>query len=105
MGQFTLYENQNHESKNTYPYFVVIQNSLLDSLNTRIVIPLTPSNYLSDSNIGNLCPTSKVNDDDFVLLTHQMTNMPVSALRAPVGSLDYLKDDIVAAIDFLVTGI
>jgi toxin CcdB len=105
MGQFTLYENQNHESKDAYPYFVDVQNSLLDSLNTRLVIPLTPSKYLGDSNIVNLCPTTKVKDENFVLLTHQMTNVPVSALRAPVGSLTHIRDDIVAAIDFLVTGI
>ncbi len=105
MGQFILYENRNQDSKDTYPYFVDVQNPLLDSLNTRLVIPLTPFKYLSDSNIGNLCPPMKVNDEDFVLLTHQMTNVPVSALLAPAESLEHLRDDIVAAIDFLITGI
>ncbi len=105
MGQFTLYENQNQDSKDTYPYFVDVQNGLLDSLNTRLVIPLTPLKYLGDSNIGNLCPTTVVDEKNYVLLTQQMTNVPVSALIAPVGSLEYLRDDIVAAIDFLITGI
>jgi hypothetical protein len=27
MGQFTLYDNPNRESKDAYPYFVDVQNS------------------------------------------------------------------------------
>jgi toxin CcdB len=103
--QFTLYENLNRDSKDTYPYFVDVQNGLLDSLNTRLVIPLTSSEYLDDLNVGNLCPRTVVDDKRFILLTHQMTNVPTTALQSPVGSLEHLRDSIVAAIDFLVTGI
>ena len=105
MCQFTLYENQNPDSREAYPYFVDIQNTLLGSLNTRLVIPLTPLKYLDDTNIGNLCPTTTLDGNQFVLLTHQMTNVPVSALQSEIGSLEHLRDKIVAAIDFLVTGI
>ncbi len=105
MSQFTLYANLNRESKETYPYFVDIQNSLLESLNTRLVIPLTPLKYLGEKSIGNLCPITSVDSDPCVLLTQQMTNVPVAALQSPVGSLEHLRDEIVAAIDFLVTGI
>ncbi len=105
MSQFTLYENKNADSNETYPYFIDVQNDLLDSLNTRLVIPLTPSKYLGDVNIGNLCPITSINGTQFVLLTHQMTNVPVAALQAPADSLEHLREEIVAAIDFLVTGI
>jgi toxin CcdB len=105
MSQFTLYENLNHDSKETYPYFIDIQNDLLNSLNTRLVTPLTPLNFLGEKSIGNLCPITNVDGNSFVLLTHQMTNVPAVALQSPVGSLDHLRDEIVAAIDFLVTGI
>ncbi len=105
MSQFTLYENQNPDSREAYPYFVDVQNALLDSLNTRLVIPLTPLKYLGDSNIGNLCPTTTFDGNQLVLLTHQMTNVPVSALKSDIGSLEHLRDEIISAIDFLVTGI
>jgi len=104
MRQFTLYENPNPDSKQTYPYFVDVQNTLLNALNTRLVIPLTPSEHLGD-HIENLCPITTVGNKQFVLLTHQMTNVPVTALKSPAGSLCHLRDEIVAAIDFLVTGI
>ncbi|MBV1915621.1 MAG: CcdB family protein [Pseudomonadales bacterium] len=105
MGQFTLYENQSPDSKESYPYFVDVQNDLLDALNTRLVIPLTASKNMGDTNIGNLCPTVDFDGNQLVLLTHQMTNVPISALKSDVGSLEQLRDEIIAAIDFLVTGI
>ncbi|MEA3302054.1 MAG: CcdB family protein [Pseudomonadota bacterium] len=104
MGQFALYENTSPDSKDAYPYFVDVQNSLLDALNTRLVIPLTPAEFLTE-NITRLCPATTFNDDPFILLTQQMTNVPVSALHSPVGSLQHLRDEIISALDFLVTGI
>ncbi len=104
MSQFTLYENTNQDSRDTYPYFVDIQNSLLESLNTRLVIPLTPSKYLAE-NMTKLCPATTIDNESFFLLTHQMTNVPVAALQEQKESLEHLRDEIIAAVDFLVTGI
>jgi len=105
MAQFSLYKNRNRSSRNTYPYFIDVQNSLLDSLNTRLVIPLARSEQLAERAIGILCPVVEVDGERLVLLTQQMTNVPVSALGTEVASLAHRRDDIVAAIDFLVTGI
>ncbi len=105
MPQFTLYENQNPDSNEAYPYFVDVQCNLLDSLNSRLVIPLTHYRSLEKSNISNLCPKVSVNDEPFVLLTHQMTNVPLSALKTPVISVEHLRSKILGAIDFLITGI
>ena len=104
MAQFTLYENTNRDSKQAYPYFVDVQTDLLDSLNTRLVIPLTPASLLGES-IARLSPKATIRGRDFFLLPHQMTNVLVTALTKPCGSLAHLRDDIVPAIDFLVTGI
>ena len=48
---------------------------------------------------------NNVNGEQFVLLTHQMTNVPVAALQDPKESLEHLRDEIIAAVVFLVTGI
>ncbi|MDZ7803505.1 CcdB family protein [Thiohalophilus sp.] len=105
MAQFTLYENQNPDSKETYPYFVDVQCNLLDSLNSRLVIPLTQHRNLEKTNINNLCPQVTLNDESFVLLTHQMTNVPMSALKSPVTTIEHLRGEILEAIDILITGI
>jgi toxin CcdB len=104
MSQFTLYENLNKDSRKAYPYFVDIQNDLVDSLNTRLVIPLTSSKSLG-KNIEKLCPTITLDGEAFILLTHQMTNVPVTALKNAKGSLQHLRSEIISAVDFLVTGI
>lgn len=105
MAQFMVYENQNQDSKQVYPYFVDVQNDLLEALNSRLVIPLTFCKYLDNSTISTLCPKTVIEGANLVLLTHQMTNVPSSALKVPIISVEFLRDEIVAALDFLVTGI
>jgi toxin CcdB len=51
MVQFTLYENLSPASRKVYPYFVDIQSELLESLNSRLVIPLARADRLGDGHI------------------------------------------------------
>ncbi|MBV1789632.1 CcdB family protein [Marinobacterium sp. D7] len=105
MDQFDLYVNTDKDTNKTYPYFVDIQNSLLDTLNSRVVIPLTPIKKSEKNYPENLCPIVKINNENFALLTHQITSVSVNFLKKKETSLSSKRDDIVAAIDFLVTGI
>ncbi|MFT4927223.1 MAG: toxin CcdB [Phenylobacterium sp.] len=105
MAQFSLYENQNPHSMQVYPYFVDIQNDLLDMLDSRLVIPVTPYHCADKVNIANLCPKVTIHGESYVLLTHQITSIPLSALKVVVTSLAYLRGEIVDAVDLLSTGI
>lgn len=46
MSQFSLYKNNDKNTATACPYFVDVQSELLDTLNTRLVIPLTPTELL-----------------------------------------------------------
>ena len=105
MSQFTLYKNENKDTRKTYPYFVDVQSDLLDSLNSRLVIPLSAKRTLKDTNTEKLCPVFELEQGALVLLTHQLTSIPVSALKNKVGSLETFRDEIVSAIDLVITGI
>ncbi|MCU7940648.1 MAG: CcdB family protein [gamma proteobacterium symbiont of Bathyaustriella thionipta] len=105
MSQFTLYKNENKSSNKTYPYLVDVQNDFFDELNSRIVIPLSPHNVLNQTNAKKLCPIITIDDEQYVLLTHQMTSMPKTMLRKKVTSIENLRYEILGAIDFLVTSI
>ncbi|WP_027670753.1 CcdB family protein [Rheinheimera baltica] len=105
MEQFDLYVNTDQDTNQTYPYFVDIQNDLLDTLNSRVVIPLTPVRKSEKTYPKHLCPVIEIKNKKFVLLTHQLTSVSVSFLKEKEASLTDCRDDIVAAIDFLVTGI
>lgn len=105
MNQFTLYKNENKSSKKIYPFLVDVQNDFLEELNSRIVIPLSPHNVLKKTNAEKLCPIIVIDEEQFVLLTHQMTSMPKSMLKKKVTTLENYRYDILSAIDFLITGI
>ncbi len=105
MSQFTLYKNENKSSKKTYPYLVDVQNDFFDELNSRIVIPLSPHNILNQTNAKKLCPIITVNDEQYVLLTHQMTSMPKTMLKKKIASLENMRYEILGAIDFIMTSI
>lgn len=103
--QFDVYTNTDKKTNQTYPYFIDIQNNLLDSLNSRVVIPLTPIKNANKNYPKNLCPTIRIKSKEYALLTHQITSVPLSLLRGKTASAEPSRSEIVAAIDFVVTGI
>ena len=105
MSQYSLYKNENKSSKKTYPYFVDVQSDLLDSLNSTIVIPLTTSKETNKKIAKGLCPVLEIDGKDYVLLTHQMTSVPVSLLKSELMIIDNYRYEILRAIDLLLTGI
>lgn len=105
MSQFTLYKNNDRSTANAYPYFVDVQSELLDSLNTRLVIPLTPIELLEKKAPSHLCPTIHIDEGDFAILTQQMASVPTKILTTPVNELSTFRNEIIAAVDFLITGI
>ncbi|HHJ34681.1 MAG TPA: plasmid maintenance protein CcdB [Gammaproteobacteria bacterium] len=105
MEQFTLYKNENKNSKKAYPYFIDVQSDLLSDLNSRVVIPLSTQKALNNINAKKLCPVIEIDEKTFVLLTHQMTSVPCSILKKKVTTLEHYRYEILGAIDLLLTGI
>ncbi|GEM75027.1 CcdB family protein [Vibrio sagamiensis] len=105
MSQFTLYKNNDKNTARAYPFFVDVQSELLVSMNTRLVIPLTPLELLERKAPSHLCPMINIDGSDFVILTHQMVSVPTKILTTPVEDLNMFRNEIIAAIDFLITGV
>ena len=105
MSQFTVYENSDKKTCRTYPYFVDVQNDLLYDLNSRMVIPISPYTAVNKTNAKKLCPTVDVENEKFILLTHQMTSVPRNILKTEIASFESYRYEIIDAIDMLVTGI
>ena len=105
MSQFTLYRNPDKATANTYPFFVDVQSDLLENLNTRLVIPLTPVELIEKKAPSHLCPIIHLDEGDFVILTQQTTSVPTKILIEPTHDLSTFRDELIAAIDFLITGI
>ncbi len=77
MLQYSLYKNENKSSKKIYPFFVDVQSDLLEDLNSRVVIPLSLNKARNNTNAKNLCPVFEIEGKNYILLTHQMTSVPL----------------------------
>jgi len=105
MSQFDVYINPSKRSREAYPYIIDIQNVLISDIATRIVIPLGKLNHFKNEKMNGLTPVIEYENEQFILLTPQVSSMPTKLLRNPVGSVESLRDEIIAAIDFAITGI
>ena len=83
-------------------YVVDVQASLLDELSTRVVIPLLPADV--GGTIRDLNPVVDIDGRPFVVMTQELSAVPLTLLRRSVGSLDAWRNEIVRALDVLLTG-
>ena len=105
MAQFDVYENSNKNSRNIYPYLIDIQNPILESITTRIVIPLARSEALSHFVFSELTPELEFLGENLLLLTPQIAAVPARILNNPVGSTEHLRETILGALDFAITAV
>ncbi|WP_111977632.1 CcdB family protein [Algibacillus agarilyticus] len=105
MSQFDVYINPSKKSREAYPYIIDIQNALICDITTRIVIPLGELKHFRNEQMDGLTPLIEYDSEQYVLLTPQIASMPSKLLKDPIGSVESLRDEIIAAIDFAITGI
>jgi toxin CcdB len=78
------------------------QADLLDSFDTRVVVPLLPAEGAKPAT--RLHPIFHVGDRDVVMATQLMSAVPVGILGQPVASLADRHAEIMNALDMLLTG-
>jgi len=105
MPQFTVYKNKNPQTQAAVPFLLDIQNDLLSSLDTRVVVPLHPAAALKGKALKTLTPVLLIDGEPYVMLTPQLAGIPKSELGAPVNQVQQYRAEVIAAIDLLVTGI
>jgi toxin CcdB len=105
MAQFDYYVNADKDTNRTYSFIVDVQDALLDGLNSRVVIPLTPLSSLEKSYPKNLCPEITIAGKEYSQFTYQMASVSTRDLSHCQGLLTHIRSEIISAIDFLFTGI
>lgn len=103
--RFDVLRNPSSASNKTFPYFLVVQSEFLQDLPTRVVVPLTRARTIKGPPATLLNPEFEIEGVRVVMLTQQIANVPLTALRSPVASLESHRDAIVRALDFLFEGI
>lgn len=105
MAQFDVYPNPSRTSKKYLPYLLDIQNPFLSDLSTRIVIPLGLRSAFRNEVMDRLTPEVSYEGEALLVLTPQMSSVPVSILKQPIGSLAHFREEVISSLDFAVTGI
>ncbi len=84
-------------------FLLDVQADLLDTLNTRVVIPVLPADQAPKSAVT-LNPIVEIDGQPFVLVTQFLAAVPVRAIGAPVLRMEDRRDEITAALDLLFQG-
>lgn len=100
MAQFDVYENTNAKSKERVPFFLNVQDDLHEGLATRAVVPLVKDL----PPITHLNPVFTINGQKVLMATQEMAAVPRELCQIKVASLADRRDEIISAIDFLITG-
>jgi CcdB protein. len=104
MSQFSVHTNLNSATKEHYPLLIDIQNALLDSLDTKLVIPLVLFSKYESKPIKELMPVISINGKKYIVLTPLQAGINKKFLGNIVADLSSYRQDIISAIDFLITG-
>lgn len=105
MAQFRVYQNPNPASRKTYPYLLDIQSNLLDELRTTVVVPLCPASVAGKAAITKLCPILDIDGTSFVAMTQLLAGIDRKSLGQEVCDLGHYRSDLIAALDFVISGI
>lgn len=103
MAQFDVYAHPDAAMRERTPFLLDVQNSYLDGLATRVVVPLRCAEH-APSPMRDLHPACTVQGRAVVLDTAAMAAIPVRGLGAPVTHLRGQSTDILSALDVLFGG-
>lgn len=98
MAQFDFYK-----APQSHGYLLDIQADLLDTLDTRVVVPLLPIEVFPTSARG-LNPEFDIDGQRYVMVTEFVGAISRIELNQPTGSLENQRNIIIRAIDVLLAG-
>jgi toxin CcdB len=104
MAQFDVYLNPNPATRKAIPYLLDVQADLLATLATRVVVPLILVEEMGLA-AKHLNPQFKIKGVAVVMSTAELAGVPNRSLGDKVTSLKNKRDEIIAALDLLFTGI
>ena len=105
MAQFDVYRNTNPASRTRIACLLDIQSDLLDSLSTRVVVPLCKPELLKGKLADRLNPVFEVEGRRMVMLTPELAGVSAKNLGAPIANLAGERRAIIAALDLVISGI
>ena len=104
MPQFDVLRNPSSETASWAPYLIVLQTDLLSELGTVVVAPLVREAEFGRT-ATTLNPVFEVDGQRVVLSVAELAGVSRRLLGERIGTLAARRDEIIAAVDLLFTGI
>lgn len=104
MAQFDVYRNLNIRTRRAVPFLLDVQTDLLSPLVTRVVVPPVRASEMRKQ-ATHLNPQFSIGGAKMVMSTAELAGVPTQALGERVQSLKSRRNEIIAALDFLLTGV
>lgn len=105
MRQFHVYKNRNAATRAAYPLLLNIQSDLIEESGTRVVIPLVPAARARQAVMSSLMPVIAIKGKPQLLMVPLLAAVELADLGAEDADLADQRSTIMAALDFLVSGI
>jgi toxin CcdB len=102
MAQFDVHRNIG-KHRDSIPYVVVVQSSQFDDYRRRVVVPLVRKAAVGKLSHATFNPTFKVRGTAVVLHPLEIVSIPIEQLGELVGSLSEEGQQIIAALDELLS--
>ena len=104
MAQFNVYRNLNTASKKVTPYLLDVQSNLLSDLATRVVVPMRLLTRYSGKPMKTLTPSFQIEGREVLAITQQLSAISTKEIGASVADLTDRHFEIIAALDFVISG-
>lgn len=104
MGQFDVYRNPNRESAKRFPLLLDVQSGLLDRLLSRVVVPLIPLAEAPGC-VATLNPVFELEGIRYLALTQELAGISARSFGTPIANLASRRQEILAALDFILSGV
>ncbi len=103
MAQFDVYLNLNPATRKAIPYVLDVQADMLDTLSTRVVVPLVLAEEMRIP-VKQLNPQFKIKGLTVVMSTGELAGLSLRSFGSKVATLKGKRDEIISALDLLFTG-
>ena len=102
MAQFDVHRNPGRHSE-SIPFVVIVQSTLYDDYRRRVVVPLVNKSSLGKVTNPRFNPTFRIKGRSVVLHPLEIVSIPIEQLGEFVESLTHEGQQIIAALDELLT--
>jgi toxin CcdB len=105
MAQFDVFRNPNPATRTRIPFLLDVQTDLLETLETRVVVPLCKPELLKGRLAERLNPVLEVEGQKLAMLTPELAGVSQKVLGTKVANVAAERTAVIAALDILITGI